>query len=214
MVGRCSLLACVAGFFLVVGSAAACKGSEGDGADKAKPDKATADLGKEVADLEKKVADLEKPPTDVDKPPASTAKAGTVRVAIAFEIELLKSEARAIGEVKKKLAKNKDWTLSMSDAADDEKAAAAAYAKGEKPSAMPSGWADNETVIILSVANPLGKKPKRISQGVGSIVVVRPPSLEPVYLESIEGVKGDSGNPLDSEALAKWTSALVSSFKE
>ena len=175
--------------------------------DKAADDKAAANDGKAAAGDKKPVDD--KKPAD-EKPPAVAPEAGTVRVAVVFGDELLKSEARAIAAATKKLAKSKNGTFDIGNATDAEKAVAAAYFGDSAPGAIPSEWAKTETIVVLNMLPPLGKKPKRHSQGLGNVLILRPPSTEPVFHEKVEG---DAGNTISGEGLAKWIDGFVAATK-
>lgn len=158
-----------------------------------------------------------------DGPAAAPANAGpppepgTVRVAVIFLDEALGSETRAVTKLGKLLRKikykRKRIKVDIGTASDEETQAARALMDPTVTDAtipIPAIWLKSETVVVLRVLPPRVRKRKRkkrrISQGVGDIVVLRPPSGAPVYSEAMTGPEGPA---LDSQVLATWIGELV-----
>ena len=126
-------------------------------------------------------------------PPAVKPAPGSVRVAIVHEGELLKSEARAVAKLEKVLGKHKGIALDLGAASDEEKTAWQAYAGlAAPPEAVPAPWRSFETVVVLQVLAPREKRGKRYARGVGDVLILRPPSAQPVYRETGDGEYGAS----------------------
>jgi hypothetical protein len=134
---------------------------------------------------------------------AVPARAET-RIAVVHSGELLTSESKGLAEIEKRLAKKKT-AVKLVQAAGAEASAARALVEG-KPATLPEEWKAAQTVLVLEVLPPGGQKPKRLSRGVGSIAIVRPPALEPIYAER---VSGESEGSLSSEAFSEWLARLL-----
>jgi len=128
------------------------------------------------------------------------AEAPVVRVAVAHPFELLPSEEKSLGELEKALARRKLGTVLRADASPAEVRALVAA-----PSTLPEEWRGVDTVVVLEILLPEGKKPKRVSRGVGHISVYHPPGLEPVWSERLEG-SADIGMPA---TLAGWIADAI-----
>ncbi|MBL9005215.1 MAG: hypothetical protein JNJ46_13260 [Myxococcales bacterium] len=137
--------------------------------------------------------------------PVVNEAAGRVdRVIVVHEGELLGSESRVIAALQKQLSTMSSRPLLLTEASPAEKAAAMPWLAASLPSipaAWPEPWKDAQTVVVLQVLAPRGKKPQRTSGGLGGRLVFRAPEKAPVYVERIEGTQGAS---LDAESLAKW----------
>jgi hypothetical protein len=127
------------------------------------------------------------------------AEPGPLRIAVVHEGELLPSEAKALAAVEKRLGKKRPVTVA------DAGAAEVAFASGPS-GAAPAEWQAVETVILLHVRPPGGDKGKRLSRGVGSVFVFRPPHAEPVYAERVDG---EVETPMRAEVLEPWLSAIA-----
>lgn len=137
--------------------------------------------------------------------PIGNDPAGRVdRVIVLHEGELLGSESRVITALQKQLLTMSSHPLLLTEASPAEKAAVLPWLAASLPSippAWPEPWKDAQTVVVLQVLAPRGKKPQRTSGGLGGRLVFRAPEQTPVYVERIEGTQGAS---LDAESLAKW----------
>ena len=127
------------------------------------------------------------------------ADPGALRIAVVHEAELLPSEAKAVAAAEKRLGKRQAVTVA------DAGAAEVAFASAPSGTA-PAEWGGAGTVVVLYVLPPGGEKSKRVSRGVGSVLVFRPPQTEPVYAERVEG---DVATPLRADVLERWLSDVV-----
>lgn len=128
---------------------------------------------------------------------------GSLRVVVVPQSELLPSESRALGTLKAQLFKRPPGALA--EATPAEASFAAASFAGGTP-ALPREWLASQTVLVLQVLSPMGKKPSRVSRGLGAVVLFRPPQAQPVYRETIAG---EAGSPLSSETLPGWIARAV-----
>ena len=154
------------------------------------------------------LSSAEATPATISVPPAT--RPGSVRLVLVKPGELLRSEAKMLKRLKNTLARHKGWTVTMTDATANETAAVRPYwatTPATSAAILPEAWASVETVVALKVLLPKGKKPRRISRGLGSIAIFRPPHKTPVYVEQIEGKAGGLSG---SGRLAKWISTFVS----
>lgn len=121
-----------------------------------------------------------------------------VRVVLVHGAPLLPSEAKAVAAVEKRAG-------AVSEADASEVAALRAYVAGTTP-ALPNAWRAAKAVIVIEVLAPSGEKPKRVSRGLGAIVVVRPPRAEPIYVERVDG---RAEAPLMADTLADWIARAI-----
>lgn len=127
--------------------------------------------------------------------------AATLRVVVVADGEMLGSETRALADLRSKLAKPPS-SVVLNNATPTEAAFFAAINTGGSP-AIPPEWRPHQAVLVLQVLAPSGVKPKRVSRGLGTVLLFRPPSDRPVYREVIAG---EAGTPLTNELLAEWFS--------
>lgn len=107
---------------------------------------AAEDVGPSAASPAEAPAPLEAPRLD------ASAK-GRVRAAIFARDELLRSEQRALAELKTALGRR--VSLELGDATDDERAFALAHLEeGAAPAPLPAAWSGFEAVIVLEVLAP------------------------------------------------------------
>lgn len=120
-----------------------------------------------------------------------------VRVVLVHDAPLLPSEAKTVAAVEKRAGK-------VSEADASEAAALRAYVAGTTPS-LPEAWRAATAVVVIEMLAPSGEKPKRVSRGLGAILVVRPPSMVPIYLERVEG-RADAAL---TDTLADWIARAI-----
>ncbi len=137
---------------------------------------------------------------------ARAADRGALRLLIVSTEERLPSETKALAQLEKRLAKKWTGPLWVQAGEADELAAARALFSGAPPKAPPAAWTGAEIVVALELLPPVGKKPNRIARGVGSLVVVRPPSVEPVWSQRVEG---DADQSIGDERYVEWLVRLV-----
>lgn len=135
----------------------------------------------------------------------SVAHATPARLCVVNDGELLKSEARAIGEIGRLLGK-KQSDIATGAAADDERTAAKKLFAGEAIGALPTAWQGAPVVVVMTVQPPEGKLPNRRSRGVGTIAILRPPSTEPIYREQLDGAVELS---FQGDRLGAWLVKMV-----
>lgn len=134
--------------------------------------------------------------------PLPAAEPAPVRIVIVHEGELLGSESKALAELEKKLSKK--TVVKLGDATPSETAAARACLGKVAPSTpgpLPPEWLGAETVVVLEVLPPAGKKPNRITRGLGSVLVFRPPQPQPIYVEQVDG---NADVALRADTLGEW----------
>jgi hypothetical protein len=124
---------------------------------------------------------------------AARAAEPTVRLAVLHDGELLRSEARALAEASRQA---KGMAIARVDATPAERAILDGASK-----VVPKEWAAMTVVVVLEIMAPTGKNPGRLSRGLGRVAMFRPPSLEPLWSESVEG---PAWGALDGASLAKW----------
>src|SRR5207248_6433814 len=107
------------------------------------------------------------------------------------------------------LARREPGAGRLIEADPSEAAALRAYLAGTPPP-LPQPWRMSKTVIVIELLAPSGEKPKRLSRGLGAIVVLRPPRAEPIYLERVEG-RADA--PLTVDALAGWIASAIALWR-
>jgi hypothetical protein len=130
------------------------------------------------------------------------AEPALLRVAVVQADAPLGSEQKALTALEKQLAKGRPaGGLSFGVATAAEAALVAAT-----PDALPEEWAGSATVVLLQVLPPRVSHGKRVSRGFGSLVVFRPPRVEPVYAERVEG---ELDTPRRAEDLGKWVSGAI-----
>ena len=125
-----------------------------------------------------------------------------VKIAVLHESELLGSEQKTLADLQKRLK------ARLSDASPAE-AAAAKAALANAPVTVPSEWRDSELQVVLEVLPPIGKKPKRLSGGLGSLVLFR--DGEAIFVERVDGNVETS---LNAELLAKWIGSVLKAGKK
>ena len=115
--------------------------------------------------------------------------------------ELLGSEERQIAELRSGLARGR--TVDGGPPTDRE---SAWLERGE--GALPAAWATFETVVVLRVAAPrtLRRNSRRMSRGLRSVHVLRPPETVPAYALD-GGAEGPVGLAADGELA--WLRALL-----
>jgi hypothetical protein len=135
-----------------------------------------------------------------------------VRIAVFHEGELLGSEAKTIAELEKQLDKRKAGPVKVGDATTAEVAVARAFllAAPPAPPPMPDAWKSAPAVVVLHVLSPSGAKPNRVSRGLGGILLFRPPRVEPVFVERIDG---NADAPLRGDGLADWLARAIALAK-
>jgi hypothetical protein len=138
--------------------------------------------------------------------PATAADRGALRLLVVASDERLPSEQKALAQLEKRLAKQWTGALWVQTADADELGAARELIAGTTPKTAPTAWSGAEVVVILELLPPTGKKPKRITRGLGAIVVVRPPGLTPIFAQRIEGTADLS---LAESRLQEWLARLV-----
>ncbi|HLU66838.1 MAG TPA: hypothetical protein VKZ63_11205 [Kofleriaceae bacterium] len=129
---------------------------------------------------------------------------GSLRVVILHSGELLRSEERALKGVRKALTSRKGAT--MAEASAEEATAARALLSGQAGAGLPPAWRTVETVVVLEVLPPAGKAPRRTSQGLGGVLVLRPPTAAPFYREVVDPAVGAH---LGGEKLTEWIRDLA-----
>ncbi len=128
-----------------------------------------------------------------------------VRVAVVHGAELLPSESKALAELEKKIAKRNLGMVRFGDANPAESEAARKLMAREK-TALPAEWQSLKVVVVLEVLPPSGEKPKRLTRGLGAVMMVRPPRVEPIYLERIDGTVETW---LSSNLLDEWIAHAI-----
>lgn len=126
--------------------------------------------------------------------PAAGAAPRGVRLAVVHDHPLLRSETRALAAAQKAVGKATKEPVTIADATPAE--AAMLSAAGTAP---PDEWSAVETVVVLQLLPPKDK----VARGAGSLLVFRPPQLEPVYAERVQG---SVPVILAGEDLGKWLS--------
>lgn len=114
-------------------------------------------------------------------PPAITPSAGTLRLAIITDGELLKTDQNRTGTLAKVLEKA-GQTVNATPATADESAYAKALA--EKPAAPPAlvaSWGSFETVVLIRIEPPRTLGGQKITGGRSHLAIVHPPAQEPVF---------------------------------
>lgn len=121
----------------------------------------------------------EPPAREIAPPPPVVAR--TVRIVPLSEHELLGSETRALAALERALdQRGFDAVIAAPDEA--EAGAARGWVSGSAPTSLPEAWRTVETVVVVQVVHPLEQRSgRRLSRGIDAIVVLRPPSLEPVF---------------------------------
>lgn len=137
---------------------------------------------------------------------ARAADRGALRLLVVSTEERLPSETKALGQLEKRLGKRWTGPLWVQAAEADELAAARAIFSGAAPKAAPAAWSGAELVVALELLPPRGKRPNRITRGVGSLVVLRPPSVEPIWSQRVEG---DADQAIGDERYGEWLVRLV-----
>jgi hypothetical protein len=113
---------------------------------------------------------------DAATAPAAASRSGILLIALHTD-ELLGSENKALDWLAGAIAKATNVTVTRADASD------------RAVLTDPARWAAADAVVVVEVLPPTGKKPKRISSGVGDLLVVRDGQV--VASEQITGVLGD-----------------------
>ncbi len=128
---------------------------------------------------------------------------GTLRFVVIHDgPELLGSEERAIAQLRAGLARGR--TLDASEPTD------AARAWLSDPTVVPTAWAAFETVVVLRIAAPRTlRNGRRMTRGLRSVHVLRPPAATPVYALD-GGADGPVGLAADGEL--EWLQALLGSL--
>lgn len=137
-------------------------------------------------------------PAHADPPPAA------LRIVVIADGELLGSETRALADLKGKLARQPNSAV-LNNASPAEAAFFAASNAGGSPE-LPPEWRPHQSVMVLQVLAPSGQKPKRVSRGLGTVLLFRMPLARPVYREVIAG---EAGTPITNEVLAAWFSRAL-----
>jgi len=106
---------------------------------------------------------------------------GTLRLALAADSELLKTEQTRSDILKQSLEK----VVKNVDAA-PASAAELAYVKAlaanpAAPPALPASWATFETVVLLRIEPQRTVRDKQVSGGGSHVVIVHPPAREPAF---------------------------------
>jgi hypothetical protein len=141
---------------------------------------------------------------------AAPAARGRVHVAVVSSGEMLGSERRSLARIESAIERTGKVDVGLGEATAGERAIAAAYLGAAPPAALPalpSEWAASDTVIVLEVLPPVGTKPKRTSRGLGGVLVFRPTSAEPLFIERVDSQ--ELGVSLD-DALGEWLGTTVS----
>lgn len=138
--------------------------------------------------------------------PAPTPEPGSLRVAFVHAGALLKSEATAIERIDRALQSRRRGALSIGEASADEMPAARALFAGAEAPAIPGSWRRVETIVALEILPPRGKEPRRVTSGLGSVVVLRMPDPAPIYSEQVTLREGAW---LRADDLAPWLEALL-----
>ena len=126
--------------------------------------------------------DTQPVPTDV---PASAPQAvvpGSIRLVFTADHELLKSEARTLGALKKELDKLGEVVHEAT--LDEEKAYLTAVENASAPT-LPAHWQAVEKIVLVQLEAPTThmtlRAGKRATGGLKSLMVVTPPLNNPVY---------------------------------
>lgn len=114
------------------------------------------------------------------------APRGVLRFAVLHSAELLPSEARAVGELRRKLERAWQATVRSDEPTPSEVAALRDLVDGKKPSSVAE-WQGVERVLLLEVLAPRVEKGKRITRGMGAIALYRPSDGATLYSERVEG---------------------------
>ena len=137
-------------------------------------------------------------------PLAAHAAEDGVRLVIRHEAPLLRSEDKALAVLEKELSRRRRGPVVRADATAAE---VAATGTAPSPASLPAEWKAG-VVVVLQVLPPAGEAPKRISGGLGSVLVFRPPALEPVYAERVTGTSDIS---LGDARFASWLAEMIAS---
>ena len=117
--------------------------------------------------------------------------------------ELLGSEERQLGELRAGLASGRE--VSADETIDAERAWVT-----DGGDALPEPWSRFETVVAVRVAEPRTlRNGRRMSQGLRSVHVLRPPRSEPVY-----ALEGEGPVDLAPEKDLAWLDALLEALDE
>jgi len=140
--------------------------------------------------------------TETASEPETAPTPNTLRLVVVHDgPELLGSEERQIAELRSGLARGR--TVDGGPPTDRE---SAWLERGE--GALPAAWATFETVVVLRVAAPrtLRRNSRRMSRGLRSVHVLRPPETVPAYALD-GGAEGPVGLAADGELA--WLRALL-----
>lgn len=127
------------------------------------------------------------PADDIQTLVPASVHANTLRMAVVVENELLTSERLELTAVKEKLAKQLSLTVNDDPADDEERAASEQIFALHSAKTLPTAWRSFETVVVIAVNPYSGTKPKRESNGIAGVAILRPPETTPVFLESGTG---------------------------
>ena len=119
---------------------------------------------------------------------------GSARLVVVADHTLLGSEERAVEAARRLLARREgEATLVVPGEDEDEKRAASDFfEEGERR--LPAAWADRAQVVLVRVKEPSStRRGRQVSEGFDRVLVLHPPSLEPVWEESTSAGLGLGG---------------------
>jgi hypothetical protein len=119
------------------------------------------------------------PPQPISRE-STIAAPRSVRIVVQSAHELLGSELRTVERIEQALDEHRfDAVIAPPD--EVEINAARSWFSGNPPTELPSAWRAVETIMVIALVPPQAQRSgRRITRGIERILILRPPSLEPI----------------------------------